>query len=235
MTAQAIVDILQGMSNKKKARKAKRFFKMKKGEYGAGDVFWGISVPNIKPMAKAYRYLTLSEIGVLLKHPVHEVRLCALLIMVEQFKTSIQSEKQAIVDLYLSNTQYINNWDLVDLSCYNILGKFLLDKPRRILYRLVKSKSMWEQRIAIVSTYVFIHNQDFKDTLAIAKILLSHPHDLIHKATGWMLREVAKRDEPRLLKFIQIHYKEISRTTLRYAIERLPEQKRKNILKGKFE
>jgi 3-methyladenine DNA glycosylase AlkD len=235
MTAEKVISTLQRLSEKHKAQHSQGFFKTMKGEYGEGDICWGIKVPKIRQVAKTYRYMVLTEIATLIKNPVHEIRLCALLIMVEQFKTSIQLEKQAIVDLYLSNTQYINNWDLVDASCYNILGKFLIDKPRDILYQLARSKNMWEQRIAIVSTFVFIHNQDFKDTLAIAKILLKHSHDLIHKATGWMLREVSKYDEHCMLNFVKTHYKKIPRTTLCYAIEKLPEQNRKDILKGKFE
>jgi 3-methyladenine DNA glycosylase AlkD len=230
MTAELLIDSLQQLADEEKAKFLQRFFKTGKGQYAEGDVFWGIKVPETRQIAKAYRELPFSEIKTVVAHPVHEVRLCGLMILVEQFKKSSEAERKAIVDFYLSNTQYINNWDLVDLSCYKILGEYLLDKPRDILYRLAKSRNMWEQRIAIVSTWLFIRNRDFADTLAISEMLLSHPHDLIHKAVGWMLREISKREETVMLDFVEKHYKNMSRTTLRYAIERLPEDLRKGIL-----
>ena len=230
MTAELLIDSLQQLADEEKAKFLQRFFKTGKGQYAEGDVFWGIKVPETRQIAKAYRELPFSEIKTVVAHPVHEVRLCGLMILVEQFKKSSEAERKAIVDFYLSNTQYINNWDLVDLSCYKILGEYLLDKPRDILYRLAKSRNMWEQRIAIVSTWLFIRNRDFVDTLAISEMLISHPHDLIHKAVGWMLREISKREETVMLDFVEKHYKNMSRTTLRYAIERLPEDLRKGIL-----
>ena len=234
MTAKLLIDSLQELADKEKAKFLQGFFKTGKGQYAEGDIFWGIKVPETRQIAKAYRNIPFSEIEKVIANPVHEVRLCALLILVERFKKSNETDRKTIVDFYLSNTQYINNWDLVDLSCYNILGNYLLDKPRDILYHLAKSKNMWEQRIAIVSTWVFIRNRDFEDTLAISEMLLDHPHDLIHKAVGWMLRELSKRDETLMLNFVETHYKNLSRTTLRYAIERLTEDVRKNILKGVF-
>ena len=234
MTAKSLIDSLQELADKEKAKFLQKFFKTGKGQYAEGDIFWGIKVPETRQIAKTYRNIPFSEIEKVIANPIHEVRLCALLILVERFKKSNETDRKTIVDFYLSNTQHINNWDLVDLSCYNILGNYLLDKPRDILYRLAKSKNMWEQRIAIVSTWIFIRNREFEDTLAISEMLLDHPHDLIHKAVGWMLRELAKRNEDVMLNFIEIHYNNLSRTTLRYAIERLPEDVRKNILKGKF-
>jgi len=230
MTAEALINSLQELADKEKATFLQRFFKTGKGQYAEGDVFWGIKVPETRQVAKAYCKLPFSEIEKVIANPVHEARLCALMILVERFKKSCETDKKAIVDFYLSNTQYINNWDLVDLSCYKILGQYLLDKPRDILYRLAKSKNMWEQRIAIVSTLAFIRNRDFVDTLAISEMLLDHPHDLIHKAVGWMLRELSKRDEDVMLDFVEKYYAKMPRTALRYAIERLPEEARKQVL-----
>ena len=234
MTAEQLIESMQALADKEKAKFLQRFFKTGKGQYAEGDVFWGIKVHETRQVAKAYHKLPFSEIKKVIANLVHEVRLCGLMILVEQFKKSSETERKAIVDFYLSNTQYINNWDLVDLSCYNILGNYLLDKSRDILYQLAKSKNMWEQRIAIVCTWAFIRNRDFVDTLAISEQLLDHPHDLIHKAVGWMLREVSKRDEGIMLDFVEKHYAKMPRTALRYAIEKLPEDIRKNILQGKF-
>ncbi|MCL2132052.1 MAG: DNA alkylation repair protein [Lentimicrobiaceae bacterium] len=235
MTAELAIDSLQTLADEEKARFLQRFFKTGKGQYAEGDVFWGIKVPETRQVAKAYRTMPLAEVGKMLKNPVHEVRLCGLMILTAQFNKANETERKTIVDFYLSNTQYINNWDLVDLSCYKILGTYLLDKPRTLLYRLAKSKTMWEQRIAIVSTWQFIRNGEFGDTLAISELLLSHSHDLMHKAVGWMLREVAKKDEKLVLDFIQKHYQQMPRTMLRYAIEKVEEDKRKSILRGEME
>ena len=234
MTAEQLIESMQALADKEKAQFLQRFFKTGKGQYAEGDIFLGIKVPETRQVAKAYRNLPFSEIKKVVANPVHELRLCGLLILVERFKKASETDKKDIFDFYLSNTQYINNWDLVDLSSYNIVGNYLLDKPRDILYRLAKSKNMWEQRIAIVSTWAFIRNKDLDDTLAISEMLLDHPHDLIHKAVGWMLRELSKRNEAAMLDFVEKHYNRLSRTTLRYAIERLPEDIRKNILQGKF-
>ena len=234
MKAELLIDSLQHLADEQKATFLQGFFKTGKGQYAEGDVFWGIKVPETRQIAKAYCSMSLVEMEKILKNPVHEVRLCGLMILVEQFNKANESEQKNIVDFYLSNTQHINNWDLVDLSCYKILGTYLLDKPRDILYRLAKSANMWEQRIAIVSTLAFIRKQEFEDTLAISELLLDHSHDLIHKAVGWMLRELSKRDEYSMLDFVENYYNRLPRTTLRYAIERLPEDKRKRILQGEF-
>ena len=234
MTANSLIESMQALADKEKATFLQGFFKTGKGQYAEGDIFLGIKVPETRQVAKAYRNLPISEIEKVIANPAHEIRLCGLLILVEWFKKADETDKKAIVDFYLSNTQYINNWDLVDLSCYNILGNYLLDKPRDILYRLAKSENMWEQRIAIVSTWAFIRHRELGDTLAISEMLLDHPHDLIHKAVGWMLRELSKRNEALMLHFIETHYNKLSRTTLRYAIEKLPEEQRKDNLQGKF-
>jgi len=234
MTAELLIESMQALADREKAKFLQRFFKTGKGQYAEGDIFWGIRVPETRQVAKAYCNLPLSEIERVLANSVHEVRLCGLLILIEQFKKSCETDRKTIVDCYLSNTQYINNWDLVDLSCYQILGNYLMDKPRGILYRLAKSENLWEQRIAIVSTWAFIRHREFEDTLAISEMLLDHPHDLIHKAVGWMLRELSKRDEALMLHFIETHYVKIPRTALRYAIEKLPEEQRKAILQGQF-
>jgi thiamine biosynthesis protein ThiS len=233
MDAKTVIESLQYLSDEHRAKYMQGYFRANPGQYAEGDIFWGIKVPEIKQVAKAYLDIPFTEAGKLIKNPVHEVRLCALLIFVEQFKRTSPMEKKIIVDLYLSNIKYVNHWDLVDLSCYNILGKYLLDKPRNILYRLAKSDNMWEQRIAIVSTKMFIRNHDFEDALALLKILLISPHELVQKAMGWMLREISKRDELCMIGFVQKHYASMSRVTLRFAIEKLPEKDRKNLLKKK--
>ncbi len=191
----------------------------------------GASVPNCRLIAKKYKDLQLEEIQELLKSEYHEERLVALLILVDQFKDN----PDEIYKFYLRNTKYINNWDLVDLSCSKIVGQYLLDKPRDILYKLALSKNIWERRIAIVSTYTFIRAGQLSDTIKISEKLLGDKHDLIHKAVGWMLRELGKKDESLLVKFLKKNYALLSRTTLRYAIERFPENIRKNYLQGEFD
>lgn len=198
-----------------------KFFKAKQGEYGEGDHFLGVMVPDIRRVVKKYSELPREQLNELLHSEYHESRLCALLILVCQFKKADHEEKKSIVEYYLENTDRINNWDLVDLSSKDIIGEYLLDKDRQLLYQLAESSLLWEQRIAIVSTYAFIRRNDFVDTLFIASMFLNHPHPLIHKATGWMLREVGKRDKTALLQFLNEHYKIMPRTMLRYSIERL--------------
>lgn len=198
-----------------------KFFKAKQGEYGEGDHFLGVMVPDIRRVVKKYSELPREQLNELLHSKYHESRLCALLILVCQFKKADHEEKKSIVEYYLENTDRINNWDLVDLSSKDIIGEYLLDKDRQLLYQLAESSLLWEQRIAIVSTYAFIRRNDFVDTLFIARLFLNHPHPLIHKSTGWMLREVGKRDKTALLQFLNEHYKIMPRTMLRYSIERL--------------
>ena len=220
---------LKKYANPKKAKIPSRFFKTGQGEYGYGDVFLGISVPDQRKVAGKFKVLSLSQTAKLLKSRVHEHRLTALLILVGQFQKAEGKKKKQIFDLYLKNYKYINNWDLVDLSAPKIVGAYLLEKPekRKILYRLARSKNLWKKRIAMLSTYTFIKNSQFKDTLKIAEILLNDKHNLIHKAVGWMLREIGKIDQNIEELFLKKHYKTMPRTMLRYAIERFNEKKRK--------
>lgn len=203
------------------------FFKTGKGEYGEGDIFLGIKVPVQRAVARRYENLSLAGLQELLNNKIHEYRLIALIILLFQYKKADSVGKEKIVKFYLRNTKNINNWDLVDLSCHYILGDYLLDKPRKILYKLAGSKNLWEKRISVISTFAFIKNKEFGDTLKICEVLLNDKHDLIHKATGWMLREAGKRDEAVLTRFLAKHYKTMPRTMLRYAIEKLNNKKRK--------
>lgn len=223
---------LQDLTDPKHAKILQKFFKTRKGEYGDGDIFLGIKVPLQRKVAKKYYEISLEDIQELLKSRIHEHRFIALIILIAKYKKTSYQEK--IFNFYLKNSKKINNWDLVDLSAPKILGEFLIDRNKEVLYRLAKSKNLWEKRISIVSTFAFIRKKEFEDTLKISEILLKDGHDLIHKAVGWMLREVGKKDEKVLEKFLQRYYSDISRTTLRYAIERFEENKRKRYLKGKF-
>ena len=225
-------------SNPEKAKIYQRFFKTGKGQYGEGDVFLGLTVPQSRKIAKQFLDINLDEIGKHLTSEFHEERLIALLILVEKYKK--ENDKKKIFDFYLDNTRNINNWDLVDLSAPNIIGDFLYhfgkDYPvyRVLLKKLAESTNLWEKRIAVVSTFAFIRQNEFDEILKISKMLLSDKHDLIHKAIGWMLREVGKRDEQVLKKFLKENYDNIPRTTLRYSIERFNEKERLKFLKGDF-
>ena len=223
---------LRKSANPRKAKVLQRFFKTGPGQYGEGDVFLGITVPESRKIARKYENSSFQEIEKLLESKVHEERLVALLILVEKYNNI--SERQDIIEFYLKNTKYINNWDLVDLSSDKILGEYLLDKEKSVLYNLAKSNNIWERRIAIVSTYSFIKNNEFNETIKISKMLLDDKHDLIHKAVGWMLREVGKRDLAAEELFLRENYKKMPRTMLRYAIERFPEAKRKAYLNGEI-
>ena len=207
-----------------------RFFKTGPGQYGEGDIFLGIKVPTTRAVVKSYwKELTLNDLKECVINPYHEVRLAALLALVEMFSHSKKDSafQKECVDFYLSHTDKINNWDLVDLSCYPLLGVWLLDKDRSLLYDLARDgKTIWEQRIGIVSTMTFIRHGQLDDTFSIADILLHHPHDLIHKAVGWLLREAGKKDEVALTEFLKSRHKTMPRTMLRYAIEKFPEEKR---------
>ena len=209
-----------------------RFFKTGPGQYGEGDKFLGIKVPVTREVVKAcWRETTLQDLEECIASEYHEVRLAALLALVELFRHS-KSQQQAYVDFYLAHTDRINNWDLVDLSCYPLLGVWLLDKDRQLLYDLAKNgKTIWEQRIGIVSTMTFIRHGQLQDTFDIADILLHHPHDLIHKAVGWLLREAGKRDKEALVEYLTPRYQTMPRTMLRYAIEKFPEAERQLYLK----
>jgi len=231
---------LQNLANPEQAEIAQRFFKTREGEYGEGDVFLGLTSQQTKDVAKKYYNLSLPKIKELLKSKIHEHRTCALRILVHKYSKANENERENIFNFYLQNLKNINNWDLVDLSAPNIVGDFLFKRDtlkgtsKKILYKLVQSKNLWERRIAIISTFAFIKKGEFEDALAISELLLNDTHDLIHKAVGWMLREVGKRDEEVLENFLKQHYKEMPRTMLRYSIERFEEEKRKRYLKGGF-
>lgn len=209
------------------AKILQKFFKTGKGEYGEGDIFLGIKTPIKRRIVKNYYQLPLNDLQKLLSDKIHDFRFSALIISIAQFKKGGREKKKEIFDLYLKSTEYINNWDLVDISASHIVGNFLLDKPRDVLYKMAGSKNLWKKRIAIVSTFSFIRNNEFSDTLKISEILLSDKHDLIHKATGWMLREVGKRDLATEEKFLRKHCQKMPRVALRYAIEKFSEDKRK--------
>jgi len=222
---------LNKLGDTKKAKDFSWFFKTGPGEYGEGDLFLGISVPECRSLAKEYKNLSLSDIQKLIKSKYHEHRLVALLILVQKYqditKHGPQEEKKEIVNFYLKNTKYINNWDLVDLSVHYILGDYLINNDRKILEKLAKSKNLWERRISAVATFAFIYKGESKWTFRIVKILMKDKHDLIHKACGWMLREVGKRvSEKELTSFLDLWGPQMPRTMLRYSIERLPEKKR---------
>ena len=219
---------LKAKARPKKAKILQRFFKTGPGEYGEGDIFLGIVVSDIRGAAKKYSSLKIEEAARLLHSKIHEERLTALLIMVNKFQAG--EDKEKIYNLYFKNTKYINNWDLVDLSADKIIGAYLSGKPKSILYKLARSESIWERRISIMATFNFIKNNKFKETLKIAKILLNDEHDLIHKAVGWMLREIGKRDLKAEERFLKKYYKKMPRIMLRYAIERFTEKKRKQYL-----
>ena len=223
---------LQELANEEQSIILQRFFKTGKGEYGEGDIFLGIKVPVQRQVAKKYTGLSLPKIQELLKSKVHEHRLTGLIILSNKYKESKEEDKANIFDFYLKNTKNINNWDLVDVTAPNIVGHFLFDKKKNVLYDLARSNDLWERRIAIVSTFNFIRQEEFEDTLALSEILLEDKHDLSHKAVGWMLREVGKKDEAVLEEFLKQHYKVMPRTMLRYAIERFDEDKRKMYLLG---
>ncbi len=221
---------LRSYSSSRKAKVLQGFFKTGLGEYAQGDKFIGVSVPDTRAIARKYASLPDQETLVLLRSPVHEERLLALLILIARFERGCDKEKREIFQLYLKNTASINNWDLVDLSAPKIVGVFLKDKDRNILYKLAKSSIIWERRIAVVSTFSFIKHREFEDTFGISTLLLKDKEDLIHKAVGWMLREVGKLAQTREEEFLKKYVCQMSRTTLRYAIEKFSEEKRRYYL-----
>lgn len=227
---QKIRSDLREIVNPEKVQILQKFFKTGKGEYAEGDVFIGVTMPNIRKIAKKYyREISLNEIQDLLNSKIHEERMCALVMLVEKFKKAKKDglERLKIFEMYLRNTHRINNWDLVDVTCHHIVGEFSKKEGTEILRRLAKSDNLWEKRIAIVSTYSFIRKNNFGETLAISDMLLKDEHDLIHKAVGWMLREVGKKNKKVLELFLMQRHKEMPRTMLRYAIEKFPEDERK--------
>jgi 3-methyladenine DNA glycosylase AlkD len=234
MNARDIKKRLRLLADKEKAKVLQGFFKTAPGQYGEGDVFLGITLPALRRLAKECGDTSVAEAAQLLKSAVHEARLLALLLLVRSFAEGDDGLKKKIYGLYCRNTRYVNNWDLVDLSAPNIVGNYLLDKSRKPLYEFAKSRDLWKRRIAIMATFAFIKQNDHTDALKIAGLLLSDDHDLIHKAAGWMLREVGKRSLSAEERFLRRHCKNMPRTMLRYAIERFPEGKRRKYLVGKM-
>ena len=234
MTRQKAMEVeaaLRRYINPVKREYLPRFFKTGPGQYGEGDRFLGVVVPDTRRVARQYKDVSFDVMASLLQSPWHECRLCALLMLVERFRKRDESCRKAIFDFYLTQTEHVNNWDLVDLSAPGIVGEYLKDKPREVLYRLADSALLWEQRIAVVATYTLIRNHDFTDILRLAERLLHHKHDLMQKAIGWMLREMGKRDLGLLVQFLQQYSREMPRTMLRYAIEKFPEAERKEWLR----
>lgn len=226
-----ITNELQALSDAEKREIFPKFFKAGKGEYGEGDRFLGVTVPNIRAIAKLHKDVSIEEIRELIQSEWHEVRLCALIIMVEKSKKKNEALRKELFNLYLSQTKRINNWDLVDLSCRFIIGEYLLDKSRDNLYQLAQSPLLWDNRIAIVSTYAFIRKGQLEDTYALSDLMMQHPHDLMHKAIGWMLREAGKRDSDRLYDYVMSHRADMPRTMLRYAIEKFSSTERSILMK----
>jgi len=222
---------MRKLASPEKARVLSGFFKTGKGEYGEGDTFLGIMVPDQRRVAKKYPDLSMNDLRKIISSGMHEERLVCLFILINRYKKADSSGKKEVVDFYLRNLRYINNWDLVDLSSGPLLGDHLIDADRSILYEMAQSDDLWERRIAVMSTFAFIRKNDFGDTLRIAEMLLNDRHDLIHKAVGWMLREIGKRDQAKEEEFLKKYYKKMPRTMLRYAIERFDEEKRKNYLR----
>lgn len=231
MSSSNVIKDLKSLSNPSKALLLQRYFKTGVGEYAEGDKFIGITVPLQRIVAKRYSTLVLGEVEKLLKSSIHEHRFTALEILNFQFEKADERGRDKIVKFYLRNKKYINNWDLVDTSASYILGSWLVDKDRSMLYKLASSKNLWDRRIAVISTQAFIKNNDFTDILKLARALMDDKHDLMHKAVGWMLREVGKKSVSTLEKFLNENGTKMPRTMLRYAIERFPESKRKEYLR----
>lgn len=223
---------MMALANPEKAALLQRFFKTGRGEYAEGDRFLGIMVPAVRRVAREMRQLGLEEVERLLGSPYNEERLLALLLMVRRYERATPEEQTAIYRCYLRNRRRVNNWNLVDLSAPNIVGKHLLHRSRAPLYRLGRSRSVWDRRIAVLATFWFIRERDFRDSLELARRLLTDKHDLMHKACGWMLREIGKRDQAVLERFLREHCRTMPRTMLRYAIERFPHAQRRAYLAG---
>ena len=234
MSLKSLRAILKKQANPEQAKVYLRFFKTGKGEYGESDEFLGIKVPVSRKIAKQFKDLSLSEIQELLYSKMHEERLIALFILTEQYSKGDEEKKKVIYDFYLKNLKRVNNWDLVDLSAEKIIGAYLLEKDKQILFKFTRSKNLWKRRIAIMSTFHFIKNGLYDTTFEIADVLLKDEHDLIHKAVGWMLREIGNRDVKIEEAFLKKQYKNMPRTMLRYAIEKFPEKKRQSYLKGEI-
>ncbi len=232
MTYTRVANAINKRKNPVRAEHSQRFFRTLKGEYGAGDIFLGLTVPLMRKIAKQYGDLAQKDVEKMLQSKYHEFRLTALFILVSQFERGDEIIQKNVFNFYISHLQHVNNWDLVDCSAHKIVGRWLLTKDKKILYKLAKSNDLWKKRVSIIATWWFIREGKLADTFKLSEILLNDKHDLIHKATGWMLREAGKKDVIQLERFLQKHYKTMPRTMLRYAIEKFPEQKRKVYLKG---
>lgn len=223
---------LKQIANNEKAIFYQRFFKTAPGEYGHGDKFIGVTVPELRKLAKQHHTIDLIDVSVLLESTIHEERLMALFILIHQYNKADIQQQTKLYKYYLKNRKYVNNWDLVDSSCHKILGPYLFERDREPLYKLARSNKLWDKRIGMMTTYYFIKRNDFADALNIAEILLNDEHDLIHKVVGWMLREVGNMHRPTEEKFLKQHYSHMPRTMLRYAIEKFPQARRKQYLNG---
>lgn len=231
---QSFKSTLLSYADEKRANDLARFFQTHPGGYGEGDTFLGVKVPDQRAVSKQfYKELNLEEIALLLNENIHEHRLTAVFMLVLKYeKAKTEEEKQAVVDCYLENISGVNNWDIIDSSCHKILGPWLIDKDKRLLYEFAASGDLWLQRISVITTMHFISKRKYDDALRLAEILLHHPHDLIHKAVGWMLREIGNRDYDVEYNFLLKHYRQMPRTMLRYAIEKFDEDVRQGFLKG---
>lgn len=232
-TVKTLKKVIKEKQNPQKALILQSFFKTGKGQYAEGDIFYGLTVPESRVLAKEFQDVAFEEIPELLHSKIHEERLIALFLLIEKFQKGNEKQKKKVVDFYLDSTAWINNWDLVDTSAYKILGDYLLEKETKILTRLVQSQDLWEKRIGIVSTFAFIRKGRLDETFRLAKILMQDNHDLIHKAVGWMLREAGKRDRIPLEVFLEEYAAQMPRTMLRYAIEKFNLQERNYYLKKK--
>ena len=235
MIAKEVINALKSLATEERRKVNEWFFKTGKDEYGYGDIFLGVTMPDIRRIAKKFsQEISLQELTELIRNPIHEVRLCALIILVNKYK---KENSDKIYQYYMDHLTAINNWDLVDSSAPYIVGDYLYKHPEKskILIDFSHSENLWVRRISIVSTFTFIKNNEFNTTLEIAKLLLNDNHDLIHKALGWMLREIYKRDERIIKRFLRQNYAQIPRTTLRYAIERMDKEERLLYLKGNFD
>jgi len=233
MSVHAIRQQLKKLSNDKKAIFYQRFFKTAPGEYSHGDQFIGVTVPHLRALSKQFKELPRTETLKILTSPIHEERLLALFILVLQYQRGDDKQKKSVYDFYVKKRKYVNNWDLVDTTCHKIIGAHLHTREKDLLYKLAKSRSLWDKRIAMMSTYYFIKREHYEDALNIAELLKDDSHDLIHKVVGWMLREIGKKDLSIEETFLKKYYKTMPRTMLRYAIEHFPETLRKKYLLGK--
>ncbi|MDH5656047.1 MAG: DNA alkylation repair protein [Spirochaetia bacterium] len=224
---------LKSLADRKVAEHSQRYFKTGPGEYGEGDVFIGLRMPQIRSLAKKYSKLSFSDIENLLKSEIHEKRMLAVILLVNAYKKAAEPDQKKIYQMYFKNKKYINNWDLIDVSCPHVMGGYLYKNDRSVLFKLAASGNLWDKRLAVMSTFYFIRNGDFNDSFKICEMLLDDEEDLIHKAAGWMLREIGKRNPKEEEKFLDRHAEKMPRTMLRYALERFSESKRKKYMSVK--